>query len=117
MTLGLLKIVVQAMDRKHGDDISVLDMKGVSLVADHFVICHGYSSKQVQAIAREVKDKVCDAGFHLKRLAGFDKARWILIDAGDVVVHIFHEEERQYYNLDKLWGDALRMDWAKFIDE
>ena len=81
-------------------------MKGISLVADYFVICHGNSDKQVQAIAREIKDKVEEQEYSIKRMEGFDEARWALVDIGDIVVHVFHKDERGYYNLERLWGDA-----------
>lgn len=101
-----LEVAVKAADDKRAEDIVALNMKGVSLVADYFVICHGNSDKQVQAIAREIKDKVGEQGISLNRMEGFDEARWILVDIGDIVVHVFHKDERGYYNLERLWGDA-----------
>ncbi len=88
----------------------VLNMQGVSLLADYFLICHGNSDRQVQSIAREIKDKAIEAGFAVKRLEGFDSARWILVDLGDVVAHVFHKDERSYYNLERLWGDAPELE-------
>ncbi|WP_338451548.1 ribosome silencing factor [Niallia oryzisoli] len=102
----LLEVAVKAADDKRAEDIVVLNMKGISLVADYFVICHGNSDKQVQAIAREMKEKVEEKGLSIKRVEGFDEAKWILVDLGDVVAHIFHRDERSYYNLERLWGDA-----------
>ncbi|MBT2636468.1 MULTISPECIES: ribosome silencing factor [unclassified Bacillus (in: firmicutes)] len=102
----LLMTAVKAADDKRAEDIMVLNMKGISLIADYFIICHGNSDKQVQAIAREIREKAEEQGYSLKRMEGFDEARWVLIDIGDVVVHVFHREERSYYNLERLWGDA-----------
>ncbi|CAH2715470.1 Ribosomal silencing factor RsfS [Neobacillus rhizosphaerae] len=102
----LLKIAVKAADDKRAEDILALNMQGISLIADYFIICHGNSDKQVQAIAREMKEKAQENGYDVKRIEGFDEARWILIDLGDVVAHVFHREERSYYNLERLWGDA-----------
>lgn len=102
----LLLTAVKAADDKRAEDIIVLNMKGISLIADYFIICHGNSDKQVQAIAREIREKALEQGYDLKRMEGFDEARWVLIDIGDVVVHVFHREERSYYNLERLWGDA-----------
>lgn len=104
--IDLLNIAYKAVDDKHADDIVTLNMKGVSLIADFFIICHGNSDKQVQAIAKEVKDRAEEEGHDVKRIEGFDEARWVLVDLGDVVVHVFHREERDYYKLEKLWGDA-----------
>ena len=81
-------------------------------MADQFIICHANSERQVQAIAREVADQATEAGFSVKRMEGFDSGRWILVDIGDVVVHVFHKDERGYYNLEKLWGDAPLLDMA-----
>lgn len=105
-TQELLKIAVKAADDKRAEDILALNMKGISLIADYFIICHGNSDKQVQAIAREMKEKAQELGYDVKRMEGFDEARWILIDLGDVVAHVFHRDERSYYNLERLWGDA-----------
>lgn len=102
----LLMSAVKAADDKRAEDIMVLNMKGISLIADYFIICHGNSDKQVQAIAREIREKAMEKGYDIKRMEGFDEARWVLIDIGDVVVHVFHKEERGYYNLERLWGDA-----------
>lgn len=102
----LIKNVVKAADDKRAEDILVLDMKDVSVMADYFVICEGSSERQVQAIARGIKEAVEDSDAIVNRMEGFEQARWILIDLGDVVCHIFHQEERSYYNLERLWGDA-----------
>ncbi|MEH6974285.1 MULTISPECIES: ribosome silencing factor [unclassified Bacillus (in: firmicutes)] len=103
---SILKIAAEACDDKRAEDIIAMNMQGISLVADYFLICHGNSDKQVQAIAREIKDRAEENGIDVKKMEGFDEARWILIDLGDVIAHVFHKEERGYYNLEKLWGDA-----------
>ena len=102
----ILTTVAKAADSKRGEDIIALNMKGISLIADYFLICHGNSDKQVQAIAREIKEKAAEIGVYVERIEGFDEARWVLIDLGDVVAHVFHKDERGYYNLERLWGDA-----------
>lgn len=102
----LLETAVKAADDKKAEDIVVLNMKGISLVADYFIICHGNSEKQVQAIAKEIKEKAIEDGFDIKRIEGYDEAKWILVDLGDVIAHVFHRDERGYYNLERLWGDA-----------
>lgn len=104
---SILKIAAAACDDKRAEDILALDMEGISLVADYFLICHGNSDKQVQAIAREIKDQADENGIQVKKMEGFDEARWVLVDLGDVIVHVFHKDERSYYNLEKLW-ETLR---------
>jgi ribosome-associated protein len=105
-TKSILKAAFTAADDKKAEDIVVLNMQGVSLIADYFLICHGNSEKQVQAIAREVIRSVEELGLDMKRVEGMEEARWVLIDMGDVIAHIFHKDERSYYNLERLWGDA-----------
>ncbi|KGA98469.1 Iojap family protein [Alkalihalobacillus alcalophilus ATCC 27647 = CGMCC 1.3604] len=102
----MLELAVKTVDDKKAENIVALNMKGISLIADYFLICHGNSEKQVQAIAHELKKVAQENGVDIKRLEGYDTARWVLIDLGNVVVHIFHKDERVYYNLEKLWGDA-----------
>ncbi|MFB5283798.1 ribosome silencing factor [Peribacillus asahii] len=106
----LLVLAAKAADDKRAEDIVALNVQGISLIADYFLICHGNSEKQVQAVAREMKEKAEEAGVNVKRLEGFDEAKWVLVDMGDVVAHIFHRDERLYYNLERLWGDAPRED-------
>ncbi|SDM83303.1 ribosome-associated protein [Fictibacillus solisalsi] len=111
----LIELVVKAVDDKRAEDIMMLDMKGISLVADYFLICHGNSEKQVQAIAREIKDVAAEKEINIRRMEGFDQARWVLVDMGDMVVHVFHRDERSYYNLEKLWGDAPSVDLNQIL--
>lgn len=100
---------LSAEDKKARDTI-ILDIRGLSVIADYFVICSGNSETQVQAIADEIKDKMHEINIEIKGVEGKEHARWILIDIGDVVVHIFHKDEREYYNLERLWGDAPRVE-------
>lgn len=102
----LLEAAYHAVDEKNAADIVVLNMEGISVMADHFIICHGNSERQVQAIAREVVDEASEFGIDVKRIEGLETGRWVLADLGDVVVHVFHRDEREHYNLEKLWGDA-----------
>ncbi|OHX53546.1 ribosome silencing factor [Planococcus salinarum] len=106
----LLQMAYQAAEDKKAEDIVVLNMEGISLLADYFVICSGNSDRQVQAIAREIIEKSNEAGNEVKSIEGFDSARWILVDLGDVVAHIFHKDERSYYNLERLWREAPEME-------
>ncbi len=108
--VDLLQVVYKALDDKRAEDIVILNMKNISLLADYFIICHGNSDRQIQAIAREVKEKAEENGFDVRRIEGYDSARWILIDLGDMVVHVFNKEERQFYNLERLWGDAPQIE-------
>ncbi|MFD1066318.1 ribosome silencing factor [Oceanobacillus locisalsi] len=106
---ALIQAVAEACDDKRAENIVALDMHDVSLVSDYFIICHGSNERQVQAIARAIKETAEENGNDVKRLEGFEEARWVLVDIGDIVCHVFHIDERYYYNLEKLWGDADRV--------
>lgn len=102
----LLDIAVKSADDKKAMNIVALDLQGISLVADYFVICHGNSDTQVQAITTEIRKQVAEAGGQVRGIEGLDSARWVLLDLGDVIVHVFHRDEREYYNIERLWSDA-----------
>ncbi|CAC7662566.1 Iojap-related protein [Staphylococcus aureus] len=102
----LLAIAVDAIDNKKGEDTISLEMKGISDRTDYFVVTHGNNERQVQAIARAVKEVANEQNIEVKRMEGYNEARWILIDLADVVVHVFHKDERNYYNIEKLYQDA-----------
>ncbi|HDT6288358.1 TPA: ribosome silencing factor [Staphylococcus aureus] len=103
---ALLAIAVDAIDNKKGEDTISLEMKGISDMTDYFVVTHGNNERQVQAIARAVKEVANEQNIEVKRMEGYNEARWILIDLADVVVHVFHKDERNYYNIEKLYQDA-----------
>ncbi|MEF2964844.1 ribosome silencing factor [Paenibacillus sp. M1] len=102
----LLSIAVAAAEDKKAMNLVALDLKGISLIADYFVICHGNSDTQVQAIVGEVRKRAQEAGAPIRGIEGLNSARWVLLDLGDVVVHVFHRDEREYYNIERLWSDA-----------
>ena len=102
----LLNIAVDAAENKKAEDIISLNMQGISDMTDYFVVCHGNNERQVQSIARAVKEAVHEQDIDVKRMEGYQDARWILIDLANVVVHIFHKAERPYYNIEKLYQDA-----------
>ncbi|GBW31917.1 ribosome silencing factor [Staphylococcus aureus] len=102
----LLAIAVDAIDNKKGEDTISLEMKGISDMTDYFVVTHGNNERQVQAIARAVKEVANEQNIEVKRMEGYNEARWISIDLADVVVHVFHKDERNYYNIEKLYQDA-----------
>ncbi|GAB3795242.1 ribosome silencing factor [Virgibacillus kimchii] len=102
----ILQLAADACDGKKAEDVMALNMNEVSLVADYFLICHGNTERQVQAIARGVKETMEENDIQVNRMEGFEQARWVLVDIGDIVCHIFHKDERRYYNLERLWGDA-----------
>lgn len=108
----LLTTVVTAVEDKKGMNPIALDLRGISLIADYFVIAHGNSETQVLAIATEIRKKAEERGVRVRGLEGTDTARWVLVDLGDVIAHVFHRDEREYYNLERLWSDAKVVEHA-----
>ena len=98
--------IVEILENKKALDLSVIDIGGISILADAFVICSGTSSTHIKALADEVEFKMGELGQHCRHKEGYESARWILMDYGDVVVHIFHEEDRGFYKLERLWADG-----------
>lgn len=100
-----LDLIVEACDDKKAQDIAILDIRDNSTIADYFVVASGSSNPQTRAIANDIIDKLKDYGIEKINPSGFENPRWIVIDYSDIVVHIFHENERQYYNLERLWEE------------
>lgn len=105
-------LAARAADAKQGSDVVGLDVGGVLAIVDWFVITSAGNPRQVRAIAEEVEALVrADGGGGPLRVEGMDDARWVLLDYGDVVVHVFLDEVRAFYELERLWGDVARLDW------
>ncbi len=104
----LLKLVLQQLDDGQAQEVVTIDLRGKSSIADHMVIASGRSTRQVAAMAQKLAEKVKQEGFGPVKLEGLPAADWVLIDAGDVVVHLFRPEVRSFYNLERMWafGDA-----------
>lgn len=100
-----LALIQQALEAKKGVDIKVLDVSGRTSLCDYFVICSGKSAPQVRALCESVDETLSRAGEEKRRAEGFSDGRWAVLDYGDVLVHIFHDEQRLFYRLEKLWED------------
>ena len=105
-TTELTTKICEAASDKKASDILTMDMRGLMNSTDYFVICSAPTATQVRAIADNVEEKLDEAGVHFNHKEGYHEGEWILLDYGDVVVHIFRDENREYYALEKLWGDA-----------
>lgn len=109
----LLIAAAKAASDKKGEDTIILEVGGVLAITDAFVITSGANSRQVRTIAEEVEQKIDEAGGAKPlRIEGLDDARWVLMDYGDFVVHVFLDEVRRYYDLERLWSDAPRVEWS-----
>lgn len=105
----MARVAAQAALDKRGKDPVILDMHKVTLVADYFVITSAASTTQVRAIADGIEERLEEADVQVRHREGYDIGRWVLLDYGSVVVHIFNEVERTFYNLEHLWSDAVRV--------
>ena len=107
---ALVRAAAAAAQSKKAVDIVALDLRSLSGVADYFVICSGTSEPQVKAIAEAVEEKLRVLGAKPWHVEGRESRRWLLLDYVDLVVHVFHEKTREYYLLERLWGDAGSVD-------
>ena len=106
----LARIAIAALEEKKATDIRVIDISEVSVLADYFIIANGSNRPQMQAMSDEVSEKMEKAGAVLKQVEGYDNASWILMDFGDVIVHIFGEQDRLLYDLERIWRDGKQVD-------
>ena len=102
----MAKLAYQALDDKKGEDIQIIEIKDISVIADYFIIANGTNASQVDALVNSVSDLLGRNGFEPKRIEGVRSASWILMDYGDVVVHVFSKEDRLFYNLERIWRDG-----------
>jgi ribosome-associated protein len=102
----MVKLAYEALDEKKGEDIQIIEIKDISIIADYFIIANGTNASQVDALVDSVIDKLKRDGVEPKRIEGVRSASWILLDYGDVVVHVFSKEDRLFYNLERIWRDG-----------
>lgn len=106
----MARIALEGLEDKKGSDIKVIDISEVSVVADYFLIASGTNRNQVQALADNVEEKLGKAGVYPRQIEGYQTANWILMDFNDVIIHVFNEEDRLFYNLEKIWLDGKVID-------
>lgn len=102
-----LDIITRACEDKKGTDIEVLNIGKITTIADYFVVVSSTSSNQAQAIADEIERNMDQEGIEKLSKDGYQSGRWILLDYEDVIIHVFHKEERDYYNIERLWKERI----------
>jgi ribosome-associated protein len=106
-----IRLAVEAVQNKKAAGVTLLDLAALSAFTDYFLICSGFSSRQVQAISDEVEETLGRRSIFFRHREGYDLGEWVLLDYGDFVVHVFNERARQYYDLERLWRAARRTDF------
>ena len=106
----IVKIAYKALDDKKAEDIKIIDISGISVIADYFVIANGTNSSQVEAMVDEVTDALAKQKIHVERIEGIRSSGWILMDFNDVVIHIFSREDRLFYDLERIWRDGKELE-------
>lgn len=107
----IAKVAARVADDKKADNVQVLRMPEVMVDTEYFVICSALTQVQIRAIVNAIIEALEDEGADLLRFEGRGENNWVLLDYGNIVVHVFSEEDRDYYNLEKLWADAERVAW------
>ena len=106
---GISLLCANAVLSKKASDLIILEIKGLSSIADYFIICSGKSDRQVQGIAHSIEESLKKEGIYPLGIEGFSEAKWILLDYNDVVIHVFFDPVREFYDLEGLWSDAPRI--------
>ncbi len=106
----MARIAVKALDEKKGEDIRIIDISNVSVIADYFIIANGTNTNQVQTLVDNVQEELFKAGIQAKQVEGYNTASWILMDFNDIIVHVFSQEDRLFYDLERIWRDGTLID-------
>ena len=106
----IAKLAITALEDKKAEDIKVIDISEVSVIADYFIIANGTNRNQIQTLSDHVEETLGKAGIELKQVEGYDNANWVLLDFRDVIIHIFDKENRLFYDLERIWRDGKMME-------
>lgn len=110
--------VAQILDNKKADDIVIMDVRGLTIVADYFIVAGASNVNHVRTLSEEVQEKMAEAGIRPLRTEGENECRWVVIDYGDMLVHIFHNKEREFYQLERLWKvEGNYLDYSRQLEE
>ena len=110
-----VSIIVKSADEKKAFDIQVIKISHLTSIADYFVITSGNSQRQVMSICDYIEEKMKNSGYELLHKDGYNTGKWILLDEGDIIVHVFYKEDREFYNLERLWVDGEDINIANIL--
>lgn len=110
----LVRLVIDALEDKKAEDIRIIDIGEISTIADYFIIAGGSNKSQIQALCDNVEEVLYKAGCELKQKEGYETANWVLMDFGDLIVHIFDKENRFLYDLERVWADGKQIEKEAF---
>jgi len=113
-SIKMAKMAIEALEDKKAEDIKIIDISEVSVLADYFIIAGGNNRSQIQALCNNVEEKLGRAGHPVKQIEGYETANWILMDFGDVIIHIFDKEKRLLYDLERIWRDGKVVEKSNF---
>ncbi|MCI8836530.1 MAG: ribosome silencing factor [Hungatella sp.] len=115
--LKMVKMAKAALDDKKGQDIKIIDIRQVTVIADYFLIADGANPNQVQAMVDNVEEVLGKAGYPCKQIEGYGSGGWVLMDYGDIIVHVFSREDRLFYDLERIWRDGKLLEDGELDSE
>lgn len=113
----MAKLAVAALDDHKAEEVTVIDIREVSPIADYFIIASGNNQNQLQAMRDAADEALYKAGIKVKQIEGNQNSTWILMDYGDIIIHIFSKEDRLFYDLERIWRDGKKMEISELLNE
>lgn len=110
-----MELIISTLDSKKAEDIQAIKIGDLTIIADYFIIANGTSTTQTKALADEVEYKMSEKGEKPRHTEGYGGANWIVLDYGEIVVHVFYKETRQFYSLERLWSDGKQIDISDYL--
>lgn len=115
-SIKLVKDAYNILDEKKAEDIKILDIRNISVIADFFIIAHGNNKNHVQALIDHVEDNLSNIGYEIKQKEGYSTAKWVLLDYNYIIIHIFDKENRFFYDLERIWSDGKELQLEEIND-
>jgi ribosome-associated protein len=112
-SMKMAKIAFDALDEKKAEDIRVIDISNITVMADYFIIANGNNPNQVQALVDNVQEELFKAGYEMKEIEGYRQGAWVLLDFNDIIIHVFDKENRLFYDLERIWKDGKEINLSE----